>query len=295
MTLDDIGKMLDRYRVAQGDGFSLHPYRTDDSAHHRVTAEEAKQLLASGVERLSGLQERLYAQDQWALLVSFQAMDAAGKDGTIRHVMTGVNPQGVHVVSFKQPGPEDLAHDYLWRVHKAMPERGHIGIFNRSHYEEVLVCRVHPELIDRQRLPEACRGEKFWKHRLKDIASFEKYLARQGIVQLKFFLHLSKEEQRRRFLARIDEPEKNWKFSSTDIAERAHWDAYQSAYEAAIGGTAAKHAPWFVVPADHKWFAHLIVVEAMIEALEKLDLRVPEPSAEERARLLAAKTTLQAS
>ncbi len=288
----DVAKILDRYRIADGDGFRLADCKTDDSANHEVTPEQAETLLQSGVKRLAKLQTRLYAQDRWSLLVSLQAMDAAGKDGTIRHVMTGVNPQGVRVVPFKQPGPEDLAHDFLWRVHAQVPARGQIGIFNRSHYEEVLVCRVHPELIDRQKLPDAVRGDKFWKHRLSDIAAWEKYLARQGVVQLKFFLHLSKDEQKRRFLARIDEPEKNWKFSSADLAERAHWDEYQDAYEAAIKATAADHAPWFVVPADHKWFAHLVVVAAMVQALEALDLHVPKPSAEETARLQAAKRAL---
>lgn len=292
MKHDDIAALLARYRVTDGADFRLKDHRTDDSAHHAIEAEAARALLASGVRRLAELQERLYAQDRWALLISLQAMDAAGKDGTIRHVMTGVNPQGVQVTPFKQPGPEDLAHDFLWRVHRRVPPRGMIGIFNRSHYEEVLVCRVHPELIERQHLPDPCRGEKFWKRRLRDIRAFERYLARQGIVQRKFFLHLSKEEQRARFLARIDEPAKNWKFSAADIAERAHWDAYQEAYEEAIRGTASKHAPWYVIPADHKWFAHLIAVEAMIEALTALDLRMPSPSAEELARLQTAKREL---
>lgn len=292
MKHDDIAALLARYRVTDGADFRLKDHRTDDSAHHAIEAEAARALLASGVRRLAELQERLYAQDRWALLISLQAMDAAGKDGTIRHVMTGVNPQGVQVTPFKQPGPEDLAHDFLWRVHRRVPPRGMIGIFNRSHYEEVLVCRVHPELIERQHLPDPCRGEKFWKRRLRDIRAFERYLARQGVVQRKFFLHLSKEEQRARFLARIDEPAKNWKFSAADIAERAHWDAYQEAYEEAIRGTASKHAPWYVIPADHKWFAHLIAVEAMIEALTALDLRMPSPSAEELARLQTAKREL---
>ncbi len=227
------------------------------------------------------------------MLAVFQGMDAGGKDGTIRHVMTGVNPQGVLVTSFKQPGPEDLAHDFLWRVHKAVPQRGHIGIFNRSHYEEVLVCRVHPALLDAQKLPDGVRGKKFWKHRLDDIANFEKFLTRQGLVVVKFFLHLSKDEQRRRFLSRIDEPAKNWKFSTADLKERAFWDEYQNAYEAAIAATATPNAPWFIVPADHKWFAHLVVVEAMVQALEGLNLKDPSPSPEECARLQAARITLE--
>lgn len=292
MNEHDIAKLLDRYRVTDGDGFKLKDCRTDDSGRHAVDEEQAAQLLAAGVQRLASLQERLYAQDRWALLLSLQAMDAAGKDGTIKHVTTGVNPAGVQVVSFKQPGPEELAHDFLWRVHREVPARGRIGIFNRSHYEEVLVCRVHPELIERQRLPEALRGDKFWKHRLKDIAAWEKYLARQGIVQVKVFLHVSRDEQRRRFLARLDDPSKNWKFSPTDLAERAHWDAYMDAYQDAIEETAADHAPWYVVPADHKWFAHLIVVQVMIAALEALDLRWPVLAPEDRARLEAARREL---
>ena len=190
---------------------------------------------------------------KWSLLCVFQAMDAAGKDGTIKHVMSGVNPQGVQVTSFKQPGPEELAHDFLWRVMREAPERGRIGIFNRSHYEEVLVVRVHPDLLARQHLPELLT-KKMWDHRLEDIAAFERYLARQGTVILKFFLNVSKEEQKRRFLERMDHPNKNWKFSASDMAERAHWDDYMAAYQAAIAATAAPHAPWFVVPADHKWF-----------------------------------------
>jgi PPK2 family polyphosphate:nucleotide phosphotransferase len=290
----DIKGLLDRYRVTDGEHFKLAEYRTDDSDCHAVSQAEAKSLLADGVARLADLQTKFYAEHSWALLAVFQAMDAGGKDGTIKHVMTGVNPQGVVVSAFKQPGPEDLAHDFLWRVHAAVPPRGHIGIFNRSHYEEVLVCRVHPELVDKQHLPAPCRGEKFWKTRCKDIAHFEHYLARQGILVLKFFLHLSKEEQKRRFLSRIDTPAKNWKFSTADLNERNYWDAYQDAYEHAIAATAAEYAPWFVVPADHKWFAHLVVVEAMTAALEALDLKTPSPPPEECARLRDARAALEA-
>ncbi|MEO9189948.1 MAG: PPK2 family polyphosphate kinase, partial [Acetobacteraceae bacterium] len=210
------------------------------------------------------------------------------------HVMTGVNPQGVQVTSFKVPSPEELAHDFLWRGVRALPARGRIGIFNRSHYEEVLVVRVHPNLLDSQRLPPSLLGKHVWEHRLEAIANFEHHLNRQGTAVVKFFLNISKQEQRRRFLARLDEPEKNWKFSAADVAERAHWDAYQSAYEAAIKQTAAAHAPWFVVPADHKWFTHLVVVEALIEALEGLDLHFPKVTAEARAALDAARATLEA-
>jgi PPK2 family polyphosphate:nucleotide phosphotransferase len=289
-----IKKLLARYRVSNGAGFRLKDFDPADDGGLSVSKEEATALLADGVQRLANLQERLYAQDEWGMLALFQGMDAGGKDGTIRHVMTGVNPQGVQVTSFKQPGPVDLAHDYMWRIHAAIPERGRIGIHNRSVYEEVLVCRVHPDLLDKQKLPDGVRGGKFWRHRLEDIANFECYLARQGLVQLKFFLHLSKDEQRRRFLARIDAPAKNWKFSSADLAERGFWDAYQDSYEAAIAATATEHAPWFVVPADHKWLTHLVVVEAMVAALEGLNLKLPSPPPEECARLQAARAALEA-
>ena len=289
----DLRKIVDRYRITGGKNFRLRDHDPADKSHG-LTENEGKSLIADGVARLSELQIRLYAADKSSLLAVFQAMDAAGKDGTIRHVMTGVNPQGVDVTAFKQPGPEDLAHGFLWRIHAHAPRSGRIGIFNRSHYEDVLVCRVHPELLDAQHLPTDARGKKFWKHRYEDIASFETYLHRQGTIVLKFFLNVSREEQRQRFLARIDEPAKNWKFSAADLKERAHWDAYQDAYEAAIAATATPHAPWFVVPADHKWFTHLIVVQAMIEALEALDLAEPSPSPDERKKLAAAKTELEA-
>ena len=290
----NIAALLEKYRVTDGRDFKLKHYSPEDQGGPGITKEAADALLADGVARLSVLQTRLYAQDRWALLAAFQAMDAAGKDGTIKHVMTGINPQGVQVTSFKQPGPEALDHDFLWRVHDVVPKRGQIGIFNRSHYEEVLVCRVHPELIDKQMLPEAVRGKKFWKHRLEDIAAFEAYLARQGVAQAKFFLHVSREEQKRRFLARIDTPNKNWKFSLADLKERSFWDAYQDAYEDAIAATAAPHAPWFVVPADHKWFTHLIVVEAMIAALEALKLKEPVAPPAQLAELQAARASLEA-
>ncbi len=220
-------------------------------------------------------------------------MDAAGKDGTIKHVMSGVNPQGVQVTSFKAPGPEELAHDFLWRANRALPQRGHIGVFNRSHYEEVLVVRVHPELLERQHLPTELLGKRLWDQRLEAIATFERYLTRQGTVVLKFFLNLSKQEQRRRFLERLEEPDKHWKFSASDLAERAYWDDYQRAYQEAIAATAAPHAPWFVVPADNKWFTRLIVVAAMIEALEALDLNLPAPTPEQQAALDMARQKLE--
>jgi PPK2 family polyphosphate:nucleotide phosphotransferase len=292
VTRKELTKLLDRYRVADGKGFRLKHHDPDDTGGTLVDKELSEVLLAAGVARLAELQPLLYAQDSWAMLCVFQAMDAAGKDGTIKHVMSGVNPQGVHVVSFKQPGPEELNHDYLWRVSLRLPARGDIGVFNRSHYEEVLVVRVHPELLDRQRLPATLNGKKVFDQRLQDIAAFESYLHRQGMVIRKFFLHVSKAEQKRRFLARLETPDKNWKFSAGDIAERAYWDDYMDAYEQAIAATAAPHAPWFVVPADHKWFSRLIVVAAMIEALEALDLHAPVPSPEERAKLVEARQRL---
>ena len=286
--------LLRRYRVSTGKHFSLADRPTHDDAPHGLDAEAGKALLAEGVERLSALQRTLYADGRWALLAVFQAMDAAGKDGTIRHVMSGVNPQGVSVFSFKQPGPVELGHDFLWRIHQGVPSRGRIGIFNRSHYEELLVTRVHPEVLEHQNLPDARRGGGFWKHRMKDIRHFERYLDRQGIVVLKFFLHISKEEQRQRFLARLDEPDKNWKFSAGDLAERALWDRYQEAYEDAIAGTATPEAPWFVVPGDQKWFARLVVVEAMIQALERMELAPPEVTAEDETTLAESRRVLEA-
>ncbi len=293
MNSHGIAKLLEKYRVCDGADFRLKHFDPADEGGAGIDKAAADALLADGVARLSALQTKLYAEGKWALLASFQAMDAAGKDGTIAHVMTGVNPQGVQVTSFKQPGPEQLAHDFLWRIHAAVPARGRIGIFNRSHYEEVLICRVHPDVIDRQGLPDAVRGDKFWKHRLKDIAAFEKYLARQGVAQVKFYLNVSRGEQKRRFLSRIDTPDKNWKFSAGDLKERSFWDAYQDAYEAAIAATAAPHAPWYVVPADHKWFTHLIVVEAMIAVLDALNLHEPAMPAAQKAALLAARKSLE--
>jgi PPK2 family polyphosphate:nucleotide phosphotransferase len=286
--------LLDRCRVTHGKGFKLKHHDPADTAGHILSRQQADRLLAAGVERLAALQAKLYAQDRWSMLCLFQAMDAAGKDGTISHVMSGVNPQGVQVTSFKAPGPEELAHDFLWRAARALPQRGHIGIHNRSHYEEVLVVRVHPTILDKQRLPSELVGKKLWDQRLAAIAGFESYLARQGTVVLKFFLNLSKAEQKRRFLARLDEPGKNWKFSEADLAERAYWDDYQDAYQEAIAATATPHAPWFVVPADNKWFTRLVVVAAMIEALDGLDLKIPEMSADERAALQAARMKLEA-
>ncbi len=298
LTLDlpakQVRKMLDRYRVTSGKGFRLKDHDPADDGGNVVEKGKADALLTASVQRLSELQTKLYAQDRWSMLCMFQALDAGGKDGTIKHVMTGVNPQGVQVTSFKVPGPEELAHDFLWRSARALPERGRIGIFNRSHYEEVLVVRVHPDLLARQRLPKEVVGKKLWDERLEAIASFERYLSRQGTVTVKFFLNISKEEQRRRFLSRLDQPEKNWKFTPSDLAERGFWDDYQNAYQEAIAATAAPYAPWFVVPGDRKWFSHLVVSAAMIEALDQLDLSYPEVDAQTREALATARKQLEA-
>ncbi len=294
MTPDDLAPALERFRVTSGKGFHLADHDPAALPKGLVEQDDAPGLLASGVRRLSELQTRLYAHAQWALLCVFQAMDAAGKDGTIKHVMSGVNPQGVQVVSFKTPGPEELAHDFLWRVHRALPARGMIGIFNRSHYEEVLAVRVHPAFLERQNLPAELTGKKLWKHRLEAIAGFEDYLDRQGILVLKFFLNVSRAEQKRRFLDRLDHPDKNWKFSAADIEERGFWDEYMAAYEEAIAETATPRAPWLVVPADHKWFTHVMVMEAIIARLEALALGPVEVSPEQKAKLAQARRTLEA-
>jgi PPK2 family polyphosphate:nucleotide phosphotransferase len=253
---------------------------------------KAKEALVAGIEGIAQLQDLLYAQDRWAVLLIFQAMDAAGKDGAIEHVMSGVNPQGCQVFSFKAPSTEDLDHDYLWRCMKCLPERGRIGIFNRSYYEEVLVVRVHPEILQRQKLPTELVTKNIWDERYKDIRNFERYLTRNGVVVRKFFLHLSKGEQKQRFLSRLDEPEKNWKFSTADAKERNHWKEYMDSYEQLIRHTATKYAPWYVVPADNKWFTRLVVAAAVIDALSSLDLHYPEVDKEKMKELEAARATL---
>ncbi len=290
----DVRELLDRFRVTSGKSFKLKQHPTGNPVPALVDKKHAAGLLSRGTAELSALQELLYANATWSMLVVFQAMDAAGKDSTIKHVMTGVNPQGVAVTSFKQPGPEDLAHDFLWRVTRALPGRGTIGIFNRSHYEEVLVARVHPEILARQHLPPALTGGKrFWDNRLQDITGFERHLGRQGTKVLKFFLHVGRDEQKRRFLDRLDEPDKHWKFSPADLGERERWDDYMAAYEAAIGATATEEAPWFVVPADHKWFMRLVVVAAIVEALRDLDLSAPAVSPEVKDSFAAARAALE--
>ena len=263
------------YRITKGEKFRLKDYDPADT-NGLKDKKEGKKTLEHGVQLLSDFQEKLYAQDRWSLLMIFQGMDAAGKDGAIKHVMSGINPEGCDVTSFKTPSHEELAHDYLWRAHKAVPQRGKIGIFNRSYYEEVLVVRVHPDLLTPQQLPKEVVGKDIWEQRYDDIKSFEKYLARNGTVVMKFFLHLSKSEQKKRFLQRLEMPQKNWKFSMADIEERAFWKDYQKAYEEMIQNTASKHAPWHIIPADNKWFARLAVAGAIIDRLHGLDLQYPE-------------------
>ncbi|MBV9727770.1 MAG: polyphosphate kinase 2 family protein [Gammaproteobacteria bacterium] len=266
------------FRITSGKGFRLKNYDPGDTGGLQIEKSEAAELLKRGTEWLAREQELLYAQDRWSLLLIFQAMDAAGKDSTIKHVMSGINPQGCQVCSFKQPSAEDLDHDFLWRHVKCLPGRGQIGIFNRSYYEEVLVVRVHPHILREQKLPESCIGPDIWTERLADIAHFEQYLTRQGTIILKFFLHLSRQEQKKRFLDRLDKPQKHWKFAISDVRERAYWADYQSAYEQAIRATASQQAPWFVVPADNKWFTRLVVAAAIVQAVEELDLSYPRIS-----------------
>ena len=287
-------KLLKRYRVEEGKKFRLKDYDPADT--HGLKSElkpQARQWLAHGVEELSRLQDILAAQDRWGLLLVLQAMDAAGKDGTIKHVMSGVNPQGVHVSSFKAPSAEELDHDYLWRSMKCVPERGRIGIFNRSYYEEVLVVRVHPELLEKQKLPKSLVTKHIWQQRFEDINAFERYLTRNGIAVLKIFLHVSKKEQKRRFQERLDRPDKNWKFSPSDLKERQYWDAYQDAYEDAIQHTAHEHAPWYVVPADNKWFTRLVVAAAVVHSLEGMNLKYPKVDGEQKAELEKARQQLE--
>src|SRR5437667_690198 len=284
-------KLAKPYRVSDGDKFRLKDFDPQDTGEFK-SKEEAKGLLQKSVAHIEELQDKLYAQDRWCLLLIFQAMDAAGKDGAIKHVMSGINPQGCQVYSFKAPSNEELDHDYLWRTTKNLPERGRIGIFNRSYYEEVLVVRVHPDVLEHGKIPAELRSKDIWKERFQDICSFERYLSRNGTVIRKFFLNVSKKEQKRRFLARLEEPEKNWKFSPEDVREREHWDDYMQAYEDMIRNTATKHAPWYVVPADNKWFTRLVVAAAMVETLEGLKLSYPEVDPQKRKELQAARKAL---
>ncbi len=284
---------LGRYRVTSSRDFVLADHAPDDLPPE-FDKQDAQVLLDSGIKRLSALQEKLYANGTWSLLVVIQAMDAGGKDSTIKHVMSGVNPQGVTVTSFKAPGPQELAHDFLWRISKALPMRGRIGIFNRSHYEDVLVPRVHPDMLAASGLPPSLTGTRhFWAMRLADIAAFESYLGRQGVRVVKLFLNVSRDEQKRRFLKRLETPDKTWKFAASDLRERAHWAEYQAAYEAAIVATATEAAPWYVVPADRKWYTRILVAEAIIDALQALDLRAPETPEAECDTLRTARAALE--
>jgi PPK2 family polyphosphate:nucleotide phosphotransferase len=280
--IDRIQKYVEPFRVTKGKGFRLKDFDPGDTCGLKMDKGDAAELLQRGTAWLAEEQDMLYAQDRWSLLLVFQAMDAAGKDSTIKHVMSGINPQGCQVSSFKQPSSEELDHDFMWRYVQHLPERGRIGIFNRSYYEEVLVVRVPPPLV----------GKGIWDERLADIAHFEDYATRQGTKILKFFLHLSHKEQKKRFLKRLDEPEKNWKFSASDVKERKFWDDYMQAFEEAIGATASKHAPWFVVPADNRWFTRLIVAAAIVDAVENLSLAYPKVDAAKKKELAAVRAAL---
>jgi PPK2 family polyphosphate:nucleotide phosphotransferase len=281
----------ERFRVREGSRFRLKDQDPADTGKFH-SKEESRIRLAQGIARLRELQDRLYAQDRWAVLLIFQAMDAAGKDSTIEHVMSGVNPQGTQVFSFKAPSTEELDHDFMWRTSRCLPERGRIGIFNRSYYEEVLIVRVHPGILAAQKVPSALRGDDVWKQRYEDINAFERYLSRNGTLIRKFFLHVSREEQRERFLARLDDPEKNWKFALGDVKEREHWDEYMEAYEDMIAATSTEHAPWYVIPADRKWFMRMAVADAIVEALEGLKLEYPTVDEEKRKELEEARKLL---
>jgi PPK2 family polyphosphate:nucleotide phosphotransferase len=293
--LDRIEKFLRPYRVTKGKDFRVKDHDTSDTGRFGSEDKaEAKQLLADGIAWMAEQQDMLYAQDHWGLLLVFQAMDAAGKDSAIKHVTSGINPQGCSVRSFKQPSSEELDHDFMWRYHQHVPGRGQIGIFNRSYYEEVLVVRVHDELLGAQKIPPQRIGKKIWDERYEDIRNFESYLDRNGIIVLKFFLNVSRAEQKRRFLARLDEPEKNWKFSAADVEERQHWREYMKAYENAIRETATPGAPWYVVPADNKWFTRLVVAGAMVKAIADLGLHYPVVDAAKRESLTGARKRLEA-
>jgi len=296
MQRDRIFNRFERYvqpfRISSGKGFRLRDFDPKDTCGLQLAKSEAAELLQRGIEWLAQEQDLLYAQDRWSLLLIFQAMDAAGKDSTIKHVMSGINPQGCQVFSFKQPSAEDLSHDFLWRYSKCLPQRGRIGIFNRSFYEEVLVVRVHADILDSEQLPALGVSKHIWGERLRDIAHFEDYLTRQGTIILKFFLHVSRKEQKKRFLERLDNPQKQWKFSVGDVRERGFWRDYMSAYEEAIRATASKHAPWFIVPADNKWFTRLVVAAAIVASMERLELAYPKMSREKKKELQTARAAL---
>ncbi|MBK8336936.1 MAG: polyphosphate kinase 2 family protein [Sterolibacteriaceae bacterium] len=290
------GKSLDlarAYRVTDGRKFRLERYSASETGPFRSDEDaKAQSLLAGSIDRIADLQEKLYAQDHWAVLLIFQAMDAAGKDSTIKQVMSGINPQGCQVFSFKAPSEEELDHDFLWRTMRCLPERGRIGIFNRSYYEETLVVRVHPEILAHQRLPPELVGKRIWDQRFEDIVAFERYLSRNGVKIIKFFLNVSKAEQKKRFLERLDSPSKNWKFAAGDLKERTRWDDYMAAYEATIRHTAKPFAPWYVVPADNKWYTRLVVASAIVDAMSEMKLQFPRLTDEQREQLELARTQL---
>ena len=293
MIIPSPADLAGRYRVSNGARFRLKDIDPRDPWGKRLKPI-ADEMLKQGCKRMAELQERLYAQDRWSVLLIFQAMDAAGKDGTIKHVMSGVNPQGVEVHAFKAPSSEELDHDFLWRTSRALPRRGHIGIFNRSYYEETLVVRVHQNILARQQLPRELVTKNIWRERFEDINAFERYLSRNGVVIRKFFLHISKDEQRERFLQRLDKPEKHWKFSPADVGERAHFAEYMNAYEDMIRHTGTEWAPWFVVPADRKWFTRVVVSAVIIDAIQSLDPRFPEVDSATRAEFRKVKSALEA-
>jgi PPK2 family polyphosphate:nucleotide phosphotransferase len=288
MTLD-----IDKFRVKPGTTIKLRRHDPADTGPFRK-GKDAQQRLEKGVERLFELQELLYAQDRWSVLIVFQAIDAAGKDSAIKHVMSGLNPQGTQVYSFKVPSSEELDHDFMWRTMKALPERGRIGVFNRSYYEEVLVVRVHPEILEHQRLPQTLVTKQIWQERFEDINAIERYLSRNGTVIRKFFLHVSKNEQRKRFLERLNDPGKNWKFSLADLAERDRWSDYMRAYEEALSATSTRHAPWYVVPADNKWFTRLVIADIIVDTLEGLNLKYPALTPQQKRELAEARRRLGA-
>ena len=283
---------FERFQVRPDGRFELAGVDPSDTGG--LEKESAQARMTENLERLGALQERLYAQDRWAVLLIFQGMDASGKDGVVKQVLSGINPAGSQVFAFKAPSSEELDHDFLWRAARALPERGRIGIFNRSYYEEVVTVRIHPEFLEKQRLPPRCTGKKLWDERLEDIASFERYLTRNGVLVRKFFLHVSRDEQKRRFLARLDEPDKNWKFNEGDVAERARWDEYQQHWSNAIAQTSTAHAPWFVIPADKKWFTRLVVAEALVAGLEELELDFPKLEGARKQELARARKALEA-
>jgi len=290
---NEMNKLLDKLHVEPGRKIDLHKEYNPGFTGHFLKNEDTEESIAKGIQLLAGHQDMLWAQNTYALLIILQGMDAAGKDSTIKHVMSGVNPQGVEVTSFGEPSAEEHDHDYLWRIARVLPRRGTIGIFNRSYYEEVLIVRVHPELLDKEHIPPHLKDKNIWNRRYEEINCFENYLVNNGIIVLKFFLHVSRDVQKKRFLSRVDEPEKNWKFSATDIKEREYWDTYMAAYEEMLSKTSTPYAPWYIIPADHKWFAHLAVTTAISDTLDRLRLTYPSVSSEDQAALLAAKKEME--